>query len=303
MKKVLFAFLGALLFLVFSVPVFATSGACSGHGGVNCAAGPDSDGSVICNDGWTGSSVSYSSMSSCSGYTTTYSIPTYTNPTYTTCPSNSTYSYLYEECQCNYGYEVDENDECVQEQAEVPASYESDSSVSVFSDMYTFSKHYDAIYYLYNLGIIEGYADGTFKPNNSLNRAEMLKILIEGKGIEVPDSTHCFNDIADDWYAPYVCYAKSAGWIEGYSDGTFRPAQNVNKVEAIKMLLNSQEIAVPTSVSDDPFTDVSATDWFASYISKANEMGILEEAGSTFSPAADMTRGNIAESLYRLIKD
>ncbi len=37
----------------------ASAGACSGHGGVDCAAGPDSDGSVICMDGWKGSSVAY----------------------------------------------------------------------------------------------------------------------------------------------------------------------------------------------------------------------------------------------------
>lgn len=45
--------------------VFSASGACSGHGGVSCAAGSDSDGSVICNDGWRKSSVSYSSMKMC----------------------------------------------------------------------------------------------------------------------------------------------------------------------------------------------------------------------------------------------
>lgn len=45
----------------------ATSGACSYHGGVSCSAGADTDGSIICNDGWTDSSVSYSSMSECRG--------------------------------------------------------------------------------------------------------------------------------------------------------------------------------------------------------------------------------------------
>lgn len=47
---------------------FATSGACSGHGGVNCSLGPDRDGSVICNDGWTNSKVSYSSMVKCGNF-------------------------------------------------------------------------------------------------------------------------------------------------------------------------------------------------------------------------------------------
>lgn len=53
-------------FLVLSPAfAFAASGACSGHGGVSCSAGADSDGSVICNDGWRNSSVSYSSMVMC----------------------------------------------------------------------------------------------------------------------------------------------------------------------------------------------------------------------------------------------
>lgn len=53
------------LFALLPVITFATSGACSGHGGVSCGAGSDSDGSVICNDGWRNSSVSYSSMVMC----------------------------------------------------------------------------------------------------------------------------------------------------------------------------------------------------------------------------------------------
>lgn len=57
-----------ILLISFPISVFATSGACSGHGGVSCGAGIDSDGSVICNDGWRNSSVSYSSMVMCQGF-------------------------------------------------------------------------------------------------------------------------------------------------------------------------------------------------------------------------------------------
>jgi hypothetical protein len=65
--------LGLILSLLALLPisVFATSGACSGHGGVSCGSGKDSDGSVICNDGWRNSSVLYSSMVMCQGYSAT----------------------------------------------------------------------------------------------------------------------------------------------------------------------------------------------------------------------------------------
>lgn len=68
----------AILF-VYSSPVFATSGCCSGHGGVDCSAGPQANGHVVCNDGWTGSSCSYSSMVMCGG-SSTQSTTTYTAP-------------------------------------------------------------------------------------------------------------------------------------------------------------------------------------------------------------------------------
>jgi hypothetical protein len=69
MRKIL------LLSILFLSPVFAfaTSGACSGHGGVSCSAGSDNDGSVICNDGWRNSSVQYSSMVMCANYNTSES--------------------------------------------------------------------------------------------------------------------------------------------------------------------------------------------------------------------------------------
>lgn len=88
----------------------ATSGACSYHGGVNCSAGRDWDGSVICYDGWTGSSVSYDSMVMCSSYSNPY----YSTPS---CPTMSYYDSLSGSCKCYSGYIVDEdifgNEACV----------------------------------------------------------------------------------------------------------------------------------------------------------------------------------------------
>lgn len=67
MKRLTLLLTVATTVLVFAFPTtsYATSGACSWHGGVNCAAGADIDGSVICSDGWRDSSVSYSSMAEC----------------------------------------------------------------------------------------------------------------------------------------------------------------------------------------------------------------------------------------------
>ena len=102
-KKIsLFVIIVSFFSLICFLKVEATSGACSWHGGVNCAAGSDWDGSVICNDGWRDSSVSYYSMAECQGYhISTPSIPT--------CPSMSYYDSLSDSCKCYAGYVVSGN--------------------------------------------------------------------------------------------------------------------------------------------------------------------------------------------------
>ncbi len=117
-----------------------------------------------------------------------------------------------------------------------------------------------------------------------------------------PDDTqysNCFPDVTTDWYAKYVCYAKEQGWIEGYDDGTFLPANEVNKVEAIKMLLEVFGIETHDPISTT-FSDVILGEWYAKYIVKAEELGLLEESG-IYSPASNITRGGVSENIYRLL--
>ena len=85
----------------------------------------------------------------------------------------------------------------------------------VFSDLDATDDNYIAIDYLYEEGVLGGYSDGSFKPENTVNRAELLKILVEGQGV-TPDADeyqNCFPDVTTDWYAKYVCYAKEEGWV------------------------------------------------------------------------------------------
>lgn len=163
------------------------------------------------------------------------------------------------------------------------------------------NKNQIAIQYLLDHGVISGYPDGTFKPNNTVNRAELLKILVGGQGVTptVIDSKNCFPDVATEWFAPYVCYAKAHGWVSGYPDGTFQPNKTVSSVEAIKMLVNSQEYQVPNSVTTSSFTDVDVNQWYAPFIQVAQQKGLLEQTGDVFGVLGTMTRGGISENIYR----
>ncbi len=160
-----------------------------------------------------------------------------------------------------------------------------------------------AIEYLKDQNVINGYPDGTFKPENKINRAELTKVLVEGQGI-TPDEaqySHCFPDVKQEWFAPYVCYAKAQGWVSGYEDGYFRPAKTVSKVESLKMILNAYGFTVPSSVSAPPFEDIETDAWYTPFVSEAKQRGLLEETGTIFSPADDMQRSGVAENIFRTI--
>jgi len=166
------------------------------------------------------------------------------------------------------------------------------------------SKNQEAIEDLYSQGIISGYSDGSFKPKNTVNRAELAKILVGASGATPTVDTYhdCFSDVTTEWFAPYVCYAKEQGWVSGYPDGSFRPEQTVSKVEAIKMVITSQGYTVTTGTEADAFQDVDTSAWYAPYIQTALEKGLLEEEGLTsLKPTAGMTRENISENIYRAL--
>ena len=161
------------------------------------------------------------------------------------------------------------------------------------------SKNKAAILYLADKGVLAGYPDQTFKPNNVVNRAELLKILIASLGVTDLSGRNCFPDVADQWFAPYVCYAKSRGWVSGYADGTFRPSEPVNKVEAIKMLVNAQGYKLDSTSGNLGYTDVSSTDWYAPYVQASKSRNLLEEQSGNLGVSSGMAREKIAEMVYR----
>ncbi|MFA6305182.1 MAG: S-layer homology domain-containing protein [Candidatus Gracilibacteria bacterium] len=172
-----------------------------------------------------------------------------------------------------------------------------------FPDVQSSHKNYTAIIYLQENGIIKGYSDNTFKPDNLVNRVEFLKIMIEGSGIITDISTKTpFSDINDQaWYAPYVRKAYDSGWIQGYADNTFKPSQTITKAEALKILGKAQNWQIPETVTTAPFLDSKLTDWFTPYVEFAKEKELLEETGRLFFPNEEMSRAKISETVYRSI--
>ncbi|MFA5820829.1 MAG: S-layer homology domain-containing protein [Candidatus Gracilibacteria bacterium] len=177
---------------------------------------------------------------------------------------------------------------------------------AAFSDVPASNPDYAAINYLQETGILMGYSDGTFRPDQPVNRAEFLKIILEGSQIDTTTATTSlpFTDIDQNaWYTPYVRTAFSLGVIEGYSDGTFRPAQTINKAETLKILAKVQNWPVKTFITVQPFDDVYKTAWFTPYVDYAKEQNYLAETGTLFLPENLMTRANISTVIYRTFDD
>lgn len=168
-----------------------------------------------------------------------------------------------------------------------------------FTDVATTHKNHTAITYLQQEEVIGGYPDGSFRPNSSINRAEMMKILVEGQGMTPSEMTYknCFPDVGTDWYAKYVCYAKIQGWVGGYPDGTFKPAQSVSNVEAMKMILNARGIALANDFVPLIFDGVPPSEWYYPYVVTAEKLKLTEG----FTPGTNYQRGEVSEVIFRTI--
>lgn len=178
----------------------------------------------------------------------------------------------------------------------------SNQSYAAFIDVPASYPYSNAINYLQNNGILEGYSDGSFRPENSVNRAEFLKIIIEGSDISTDNSlTSPFNDIDQNaWYTKYVNKAYNEGWVIGYGDGSFRPAQTITKSESLKILGQVQKWQLAT-VNTPPYNDVSTGEWYTPYFAYAKEHNLLPEFSGNVFPQTLMSRATISEIIYRTL--
>ncbi|MBD3361001.1 septal ring lytic transglycosylase RlpA family protein [Candidatus Peregrinibacteria bacterium] len=181
-----------------------------------------------------------------------------------------------------------------------------------FSDVESGDEHYVSITYLEKQGIIDGYDDNTFRAFEKINRAEALKMLTIASGVFLEEEMEKikieespFTDTPKmDWYTKYVQAAKDNNLIHGYEDGTFRPEKTINLAETIKIFISSFEnLEYPALTEDNLFFDTPIDEWYAIYIAFAKQKGLLNiSANNEIFPHREMTRGYVAEIIYRMIK-
>ena len=190
--------------------------------------------------------------------------------------------------------------------------------------------NYDAVQYLSDQGVVSGYPDGTFGPDNEINRAELMKMVVEmtenpsnnsGENVKAESNEdqyiNCFPDVSDEWFSYYICKGQEAVWVDGYPDGFFKPENPTNRAEAIKIILNAFfNNTIPELSSQESYTimpgDFEEDAWYSVYSKFAfaknlPDLNHLSFPGNTtvfnYDFAGNITRKEVAEIIYRLLNE
>ena len=171
------------------------------------------------------------------------------------------------------------------------------SSENDFSDVPADKWYNNAVSTLCHMGVLGGYADGTFRPDAPISRAEFAKIAVSFTQNTGAAAYNYFTDVkTTDWFAPYVTAAKDGGLIEGYSDGSFKPENQITRAEAcaiVNRVLGRKPSKSHMKISDRiDWPDCTTADWFYEAIMEATnshtyQMGKLVETWNDKLPQRD----------------
>ena len=157
----------------------------------------------------------------------------------------------------------------------------------VFADM---EDHWaqDAVNNMASRKVINGYEDGTFRPEGDITRAEFAAMLVRALGLPEGVGENTFSDVdADDWHCGYVETAAAYGIINGYEDGTFRPQDNITCEQAMTMTAR----AMALTKLDYTLTQAEIEQLLAGYSDMADASDYARE-----SIAACLKTGVVADS-------
>lgn len=172
------------------------------------------------------------------------------------------------------------------------------ASAITFSDLEGYGSNYvEAITNLSERKVINGYPDGTYKPDNNVTRAEVIKIIVSAFDIKLKEGSNvsfAFDDVKGKWCEEFVKIGASNGLLKGYEDGTFRPDNNVTYGELsaiVCRVLGFDEVSKDSS------------DWAKLYMDYLEERGIFDNISTNdFISINKARRDNVALVAYNAVK-
>lgn len=154
--------------------------------------------------------------------------------------------------------------------------------------------------------IINGYSDGTIRPDNYITRAEIAVILAKTLKLEINNTNvNAFKDykIIPEWSLSYVNQLNEKGIINGYEDGTFKPNNKVTRAELVTMVMKTFE---QKSIANKKFIFFDSRlipEWANGYIAAGIETGIIKGyTDNTFKPLNKIKRAEVFAIIARCIE-
>ncbi len=149
---------------------------------------------------------------------------------------------------------------------------------------------------LYEKSIINGYPDGTFKPNKEITRQQAAKMITLGAGLDYKGKKAKFSDVDPNGeMSPYIAALVEKGAIRGYPDGKFRPTQNITRAQIAQIVAKAFDLEMgklPANFKDLPSGDAGE------YIKILASNGIVKGySDGTFKPQGVTTRAQFCKIL------
>jgi parallel beta-helix repeat protein len=158
---------------------------------------------------------------------------------------------------------------------------------------------------LVSKGLISGFPDGTFQPDAPITRAQYAAVIAKTFQLNTTNSNRNFTDVkADFWAASAINRAATSGFISGFPDGTFRPGQNLTKVQAIVSIVNGLKLTGGNPNVLSVYTDRAQIPSYATNalaVATQKLLVVNYPQVDQFEPLRDISRAEITTLLYQAL--
>ncbi|WP_438311831.1 D-alanyl-D-alanine carboxypeptidase family protein [Sporosarcina sp. FA9] len=170
---------------------------------------------------------------------------------------------------------------------------------SFFKDVLPGHPNFDIIHEMQELGVINGYGDGTFRPQLSISRQHVALLLTRTLSLEPIRGRKYFNDLPEtSVYHDAIQQVQQAGIMDGDKNGDFNPESLLTRVQLAKVLHLAFDLEIKATYD---FHDVPESHWGNSHVRALYSNGITMGDGGLFKPLGTVTRLHYAVFLHRLM--
>lgn len=179
---------------------------------------------------------------------------------------------------------------------------------SVWNDMDLSHWAYESVLRLNQRGVISGDGNKNFRPDDSITRAEFLKIVLSAIGLDIKDAECTFKDVsADDWFYTFAATAQKTEIAKGGTDGNFNPNDKISRQDAVKILYNAAMFKTYAMKENREYTEFIDGESIADYAKTAVKQMYCANvingySDQSFKPTANVTRAESAKMVFSFLQ-